>query len=169
MRRRSVYGLGLFLGSVAAFALGFGHPHVVQAAPGPRERSSVEQVMATDAGKAALARAGVSEARFREMLSKLSPEQKQELEKLAAEQTPKVRLTARLLAAGYTAAEAKERIALLTDEEIARLAESPDATTGGGVVIAVLVAAVVLVAGLVFGWFKWFEPSPTPSEPPPAK
>jgi hypothetical protein len=157
---------GLFLAAFAAFTLAAGHPHVACAAGDPHPQS-VEELLQTEEGKAAIERAGYSPEAFKALLDKLSPEQRRALDEKVRNASPRTRLAARLVAAGYTRAEAEERLARLTDEEIVRLANDPDATTAGAgtgaaVAIAVLVLAVVLVAV----YFLFIE-EPT-AEPPPA-
>ena len=83
----------------------------------------------------------------------------------------KARLAARMRAVGYTEAEANERIRLLTDEEIAELADDPDAMASGtGVTTVVLICSLVFVAALVAWYFVAAEPVEPPApEAPPAK
>jgi len=167
---------GLFLATVAAFSLALGQPRVVLAATGDIAPSAVEQLADTTAGKAALRRAGVSAEKFKLMLATLAPGQRQKLEALAEKLTARARLSARMIAQGYTQAEADQRLALLTDAEIARLADDQDAMASGRGVwfIAALVGAVMaLVVSLYFMALEEplpEEPEPAPQPtPPPAK
>lgn len=167
--------LGLFLMAFAAFSIALGHPHVVLAATDSVEPSGVEKVLGTEQGRATLAEAGLSAEQAKTMLAALSPQQRSALDDMAESITCKAQLGARMMAAGYTKAEVDERLALLSEDEIARLAGDPEATTAGtgaGFVIAVLV--VILVAVLVAWYFvaieepaiPYAEPAPVP---PPAE
>jgi|GEM_PF-6967727 len=162
--------LGLFLMASAAFSVALGHPRVALATTESVEPSGVEKALGTEQGRAALARAGLSAEQARTMLAALSPEQRSALDDMAASITPKAQLGARMMAAGYTKAEVDERLALLSDDEIATLAGDTEATTAGtgaGFVIAVLV--VILVAVLVAWYFVAIEePAIDYSEPAPA-
>jgi len=133
---------GLFLAAFAAFWLALGQPRLALAAS-EKPAPSAEQVRA--------------------MLERLSPEQREALENKAC-------LAAKMLAVGYSAKEIKGRLALLTPEEMVRLARNPEATTGGkfaGFLLAV--AAVIIVALLITGYFVAVEEPPPPPEPPPAR
>jgi len=155
--------LGLFLAALAAFSIALGQPHVALAA-NESDLSAVDKLIKTPDGKAALARVGLSEAKFNELLGRLSPDQKKELASLIDKSTPKSRLTAKMIAAGYTAAEAKERLALLSDDEIAKLADDPDAMTAGTQAIAVAIAIVITL--LILWVYFATEPAPEPAPSP---
>ena len=167
---------GLFLATVAAFSLALGQPRVVLAATEDIDPSAIEQLADTRAGKAALGRAGVSAEKLKLMLARLSPGQRQKLEAFAEKLTPRARLGAKMIAEGYTRAEADERLALLTGAEIAKLADDPDAMAAGKGVwfIAALVGALMaLIVSLYFMALEepvLEEPEPEPKPgPPPAK
>jgi len=140
----------LFLAALAAFSLATGYAPVVQAAS---DLSAAEQVIDTPEGKAALENAGVSSDKARAMLSTLTPEQRERLNEMVKDITPKARLTAGMLAAGYTMDEAQARLAVLTDAEIAKLASDPEGMTSGGYVATV---GVILIALLVFMLVSWY-------------
>lgn len=153
--------VGLFLASFAAFALGLGQPHA--AAAGAVDLSRIENLMDTQEGRAALARAGVSAEGFTRMLAGLSPEQRRTIAEMAGAASPEARLGARMTAEGYTQAEISERLALLSNDEIARLADDPEATSSGtGVSTVILVLCLALVVVLVGYYFMFFEPEPPP-------
>jgi len=157
MTGRKAYNLGLFLAAFAAFALGVGHPHIAQAAEevGP---AAFESLMNTPEGKAALTRAGLSDAKLKTMLAALSSEQQKALAEAAAGLLPRARLTAQLKAEGYNDTEIGDRLAVLTDQEIAELARDPEAMTSGtGVGTIVFLLALVLVAVLVAWYFVAIE------------
>ena len=173
MARKYLQGLGLFLATFAAFALAAGYPNTALAAAGKTDLSRVETLIRTDSGKAALTKAGVTAEQFNTMLGKLTPEQRGRIEKMAAAATPKARLAAGMLAAGYTQKEIDERLSLLRNDEMAKLADSPDAVTAGtGVGTVVLIVVIVLVIVLTAWYFVAVEdptePDPEP-EPAPAK
>ena len=81
------------------------------------------------------------------------------------------RLVAGMLAAGYSPEEVRGRLALLTTDEMVRLADNPEATTGGKFVGILLAAALAfIVALLVGGYFVAVEePVPPAPQPPPAR
>jgi len=167
MTGKRISGLGLFLATVAAFALGAGLP-AAYAGSGTTDRSSVDKAVDSAEGKAALAKAGISLARVKAALAKLTPEQKAELERTARRAAARATLRAKLVADGYTADEINERLALLADDEIARLAEDPAATeAGAGVGTVVFVLSLALIAVLVTVYFLTEEPPPI--DTPPAK
>lgn len=168
MAKKYLQCLGLFLASAAACALAVGYPHTALAVTGQPGPSDVEKVLDTEAGKTALAEAGLSAERFKTMLASLSPEQQAKLEQMVRDITPKARLAAGMRAAGYTDNEVRERLALLSDEEIAKLADSPDAVTAGtGVGTVVLIIIIVFVAVVVAWYFVAIE-DPEGSGPPAA-
>lgn len=169
MAKKFLRGLGLFLAMFAAFALAVGHPNTALAAAGTTAPSRIEKLIGTEAGKAALARAGVTAEQFKTMLAKLTPEQRANVEKIAADATPRARLAAGMLAAGYTQKEINERLALLTNDEMAKLADSPDAlTAGAGVGTVILVVLLVFVAVLTAWYFVAVEDPEAAPEPAPA-
>ena len=170
MTGKRVQCLGLFLATFAAFLLALGQPGGVLGDTGKTDLSAVEKFMTTKDGSEALAKAGISVEKLQAMLAELSPEQRASLEKTLASIGPKVRLGAKMEAAGYSKAEANERLALLSDAEIAKLAADPEGMTSGGF-IAVL-AVLIMVAAIWY--FVVIEdpgtPPPAPQpEPPPAK
>lgn len=169
MAKKYLQCLGLFLASAAACALAVGYPHTALAVTGqPGGPSDVEKVLDTEAGKTALANAGLSAEQFKTMLASLSPEQQAKLEQMVRDITPKARLAAGMRAAGYTDNEVRERLALLSDEEIAKLADSPDAVTAGtGVTTVVLIILLVFIAVVVAWYFVAIE-DPEGSGPPAA-
>lgn len=177
MTGKHLHTTGLFLASIAAFSIGLGQPRTVFAAGAEPDLARIQKLVETKEGKAVLARAGVSAAQFKLMLGKLSTEQRQTLESALARLTPEARLCARLIAAGYTKAEAEERIAILTQDELARLADNPEATTGGGAVAGAVAALLVFLAVLLVSWYfvaiedpDVDRPSPRASPaPPPAE
>ena len=157
--------VGLFMAAIAAFSLACGNPQVVFAAT---PDSPVEQALNTAQGRAALARAGISPDQFKTMLQSLSPEQRARLDEMASDMTPRAILAARMTAQGYTKPEVDERLAVLTQDEVASLAGNPEATVGGaGVGSAIFILALVIVACLVVFYFAFWEPAPS-SPPPPA-
>lgn len=174
---KHLHTVGLFLASMAAFSVGLGQPRTVFAADAETDIARIQKFIETREGRTVLARAGVSPAQFKLMLGKLTTEQRQSLWSALARITPEARLAARLVAAGYTKAEAEERIALLTQDEVARLADNPEATTGGGAVPSVVAALLVLLAALLVSWYfvaiedpELERPSPKASPaPPPAE
>ncbi len=169
MAKKYLQGLGLFLATFAAFALAVGYPNSALAAAGETDLSQIETLIGTEAGKIALARAGVTAEQFKTMLAKLTPEQRAKVEKMAGDATPKARLAAGMLAAGYTQKEIDERLALLTNDEMAKLADSPDAVTAGtGVGTAILIVLLVLVAVLTAWYFVAVEDPGVEPEPEPA-
>ncbi len=177
MTGKKLHSVGLFLASIASFSVGLGQPRTVFAAGAEVDIARMQKLIETKEGKAVLARAGISAAQFALLLRKLSSEQRRTLESALARITPEARLTARLVAAGYTKAEAEERIALLTYDEVARLADNPEATTGGGAIASALAALLVLLAALLVSWYfvaiedpELDVPSPrTSPAPPPAE
>ncbi len=171
MAMKSPHGAGLFLAAFAAFALAAGVPQIVLAAPPQADLADVESLIETEEGKAALDKAGVSAEEFKTMLSKLSPERRAEIENMVRDITPKARLTAEMKAAGYTQEEVDERLSVLSDDEIAKLSASPDATAGGtSVATVVLIALLVFMAVLVAWYFVAVEDPEGggPAEPAPA-
>lgn len=169
MAKKYLQGLGLFLTTFAAFALAVGHPNNALATAGRADLAQIETLIGTEAGKAALAQAGVTAEQFKAMLAKLTPEQRAKVEKMAADAAPKARLAAGMLAAGYTQKEINERLALLTNDEVAKLADSPDAVTAGtGVGTAILVVLLVFVAVITAWYFVAIEDPESPPEPVPA-
>lgn len=170
MTGRMCQSAGLFLAAVAAFALGFGAHHVARA----DNPSDIDKMIETEAGQAALQKAGLSAGQFKAVLSKLTPAQRATIEEMARDLTPRARLTARMVAAGYTVDEARERIALLTDGEIAKLADDPNAvSSGSGVGAAIVIICLIFAVILVAAYFIVAE-EPPPEEdekpaPPPAK
>lgn len=169
MAKKYLQGLGLFLATFAAFALAVGYPSSALAAAGKTDLSQIEKLVGTEAGKAALARAGVTAEQFKTMLAKLTPEQRAKVEKMAGDATPRARLAAGMLAAGYTQKEINERLALLTNDEMAKLADSPDAVTAGtGVGTVILVVLLVFVAVLTAWYFVAIEDPDVQPEPEPA-
>ena len=168
MTHRYLECTGLFLGTLAAFFLALGQPHVVLAATGERDLCRVEKLAETAEGKAALAKAGISARDFKAALARLSPEQRQRLEKMARNITPRTRLAAKMSAEGYSPAEVNERLVLLADDEVAKLADNPDAATAGagvGTIAFVLILVVVVVA---ITWHFVVMEGPTEEEAPPA-
>lgn len=148
-----VSSLGLFLAVFAAFSLATGS-HVFAAG----EPTVIEKAFATDAGKSALEKAGVNQAKFSEMVAKLTPEQRVKIEGMLKGVTPEARLASRMLATGYTEKEAAARIASLSSDEVAKLAVSDEATASAGeagIWIAALV--VVVVALLIFLYYMAIE------------
>jgi len=154
---------GLFLAMTAALALGFGTPRAM-AADAQDGKASIEQALSTPEGQAALARAGLSADQLKAELAKLTPEQRAELEKQMAEPTAKARLGARMMAAGYSRTEAAERLAMLTDDEAAKLADNPEATTGG--TNPILFGLAIAVVALLVALFFVTEPAPEEPEAP---
>lgn len=168
MTKKVLQSAGLFLATFAAFALAVGHPHTALAAAGKTDLSRVEKLIDTEAGETALARAGVSADEFKTMLAKLTPEQRTKVETMARNASPRARLTAGMLAAGYTKEEINKRLDLLTNEEMAKLADSPDAVTAGtSVGTAVAVVLIVFIAVLVAWYFVAVE-DPEAADPAPA-
>ena len=164
MTGKHVQRFGLFLATFAVLALALGQPQTALA--GDVGASDIERLMSTEEGRAALDSAGLSPDRFKAMFAALSPRQQEALVNLARDAAPKARLRARLLAEGYTEAEVNDRLALLTDDEIARLAADPGATeAGSGVGTVLFVICLVLVAVLVAWYFVAAEPVAEP-EPP---
>lgn len=158
MAKKYLQCLGLFLASAAACALAIGYPHTALAVTGQSDLSDVEKVLDTEAGKTALANAGLSAEQFKTMLASLSPEQQANLKQMVRDITPRARLAAGMRAAGYTDNEVRERLALLSDEEIAKLADSPDAVTAGtGVTTVVLIIIIVFVVITVAWYFVAIE------------
>jgi uncharacterized small protein (DUF1192 family) len=156
--------LGLFLASLAAFGLGLGVHRTARA----EQAGNMVKVMDTEAGRAALARAGVTAEQFKAMLDRMTPEQRAHIEAKALSLTPEARLTARMVAAGYSVAEAKERVAVLSGDEIVRLADDPNAVSSGagagaGIAIVVLVFLVILVV-IYYAFME--EPREYESAPP---
>ena len=172
MAKNHLQGLGLFLATFAAFALAVGYPNTAFAAAGKTDLSQIEKLIGTEAGKVALARAGVTAEQFKTMLAKLTPEQRARVENMAGDATPKARLAAGMLAAGYTQKEINERLALFTNDEMAKLADSPDAVAAGtGVGTVILVVLLVFVAVCTAWYFVAIEdpdvepgPAPAPAE-----
>ena len=121
MENRRSYNVGLFFGVMAALALGFGMPQATAAAQADVEMS-VEQ---------------------------LTPEQQAALVEAAMEASPHVRLAVEMANQGYEEAEILERLAMLTDEEVAKLADEPVAMEAGAVhgaiVLAIIVVAVLIL------------------------
>ncbi len=121
MDNRRFYNVGLFLGVMAALALGLGMPQA-----------------------AADAQADVEMA-----VEQLTPEEQEALVEAAMEASPHVRLAVMMANQGYGEAEILERLAMLTDEEGAKLADEPVAMEAGAVpgalVVAILVVAVLLL------------------------
>ena len=155
MRVRTWQNVGLFLAMCAAFSLAFGYQH---AAVAGGNASLVEQTMSSEQGKAALEKAGVTPEQFATMYKSLTPEQKSQLESMVRDATPRAILSARMMEQGYTQAEAAQRLALLSNEEVARLAGNPDSTASGGAVEGlVFVLCLVLVAILVAWYFVAVE------------
>ena len=166
MAKKYLQCLGLFLASVAACALAAGYPHTALAATGQPGLADVEKMLDTEAGKTALAKAGLSAEQFKTMLASLSPEQQAKLEQMVRGITPRARLAAGMRAAGYTDNEVRERLALLSDEEIAKLADSPDAVTAGaGVTTVVLIILIVFVVIAVAWYFIAIEDPEGPGPP----
>ncbi len=116
MENRRSYNVGLFFGVMAALALGFGMPQATVAAQADVE-TAVEQ---------------------------LTPEQQAALVEAAMEVSPHVRLAVEMANQGYEEAEILERLAMLTDEEVAKLADDPVAMEAGAVWGAILVTSLVV-------------------------
>jgi hypothetical protein len=169
MTGRRYQSLGLFLAAIAAFGMGFGAHHVAQAA----NPTDAEKMIGTDAGRAALQKAGLSAEQFKAMLSKLTPGQRATVEEMARDLTPKARLTARMVGAGYTLEEAKDRIAVLTGDEIAKLADEPNAvSSGAGVGAAIVIITLIFAVVLIMIYYVFVEEPPDEdetSDAPPAK
>jgi hypothetical protein len=173
MKSRFSYGLALFLATAAAFSIGLGHPRAALAADDTADLATIEKLIDTPAGKTALERAGVSADDFKAMLGRLSPEQKKAIAEKIGRMQPKARLAAQMVRAGYTPRQAAERIAVLTDDEIATLTGDPDAMASGGAVGTIFVIVLMVLAAILVSWyFVAIEPEPVPpgaDEPPPAK
>ena len=175
MHGKYLHCWGLFLAAFAAFSLALGQPQVLLAATEKVNLSDVERMIDTKEGRAALAKTGISAEKFKAMLARLSPEQREKLGNMVKNSTPEARLTARMMAAGYTKPEVDQRLAVLTADEIATLADDPAAMTAGtGVCTVILVTLLVLVAVGVSWYFvaieEPIEPAPAPeAEAPPAE
>lgn len=165
MTGRFLQSGGLFLAALAAFSLAVGHPQAVLAAEGDPDLAAIHKFAETPEGKEVLARAGLSPEHFRTMVGRLSAGQRRQLEGLICQAAPEARLRARLVDVGYTPAEADERIALLTEGEIARFADDPEATTAGTGVATVGVIILVALAALVAAWYFVAIEEPVPEEP----
>ena len=167
--RVRVTSLGLFLAVFAAFALAAGSPAVAAG-----ETTVIEKTFASDAGKTALEKAGISAEQFSEMVGKLTSEQRAKVEGMLTGMTPEARLSTRLLAAGYTEVEVAARIATLSSDEVAKLAASDQATSSaGGVGTVIFIAALLIVALVIALYFMALEepydetPRAMPVEPAP--
>jgi hypothetical protein len=155
------FNLGLFLAACAATLLAMGSPQAAAANPTAR----AEELVRTPEGQAALARYGLTPERFSEMLERLTPAQRARVERLLRQADPRSRLETRLIASGYTPAEARERLAALSDDEIAALADHPDAMTAGtsdGVIVGF--AALLLVIVFLVIYFLFIEDDLAPPE-----
>ncbi|MFH1732312.1 MAG: PA2779 family protein [Planctomycetota bacterium] len=166
MVKKYLQCLGLFLASAAACALAIGYPHAALAVTGQPGLSDAEKMLDTEAGKTALAKAGLSAEQFKTMLASLSPEQHAKLEQMVRDITPGARLAAGMRAAGYTDSEVRERLALLSDEEIAKLADSPDAVAAGTSVTTVVLIILLVFVAIVVAWY--FVAVEDPGAPPAA-
>jgi hypothetical protein len=146
------FNLGLFLAVCAATLLGMGSPQAAAANP----TAGTERIAGTPEGKAALARYGITPERFSEMLKKLSPEQRATVDRMMRQSDPRTILETRLVASGYTPTEARDRISVLSDKEIATLAAHPDAMTAGtsdGIVLGFAVLVLVIIFVVVYFLF----------------
>jgi uncharacterized repeat protein (TIGR01451 family) len=161
---------GLFLAAMAATILGMGGAQTVLAANPEMQMMEIEKLLQTDHGKTAMAKLGLSLDDVRELTKKLSPEQLRSLQKMAKDAHPKARLTARMVAAGYTLDEAKERISVFSDVEVTKLANDTTYMDGGegrGAVALILLLLLALL-GLLWWWLSGEDDDEEPAiEPEP--
>ena len=117
MSNGSFFSIGLFLGVMAALALGFGMPQA----------------------------AAASQANVEAAVEQLTAEQQAALVEAAMETSPHVRLAVMMANQGYGEAEILERLAMLSDEEVAKLADEPVAMEAGA---KLPIAATVALIGI---------------------
>ena len=147
MRGKRLSSIGLFLAAVAAFALGIGHSNVALADATAKADGAVSKAKAE--------------------FAKMTPEQQREFVAKLLRESPRARLAVQMAREGYTPAEVKERLALLTDDEVAKLAGDPEAmNAGAGVSTAIFILSVLVIGLLIVVYFAAVEPVP---EPPPAR
>ncbi len=146
MTTSRTFNLGLLLATMAALALGMGYPTAAMA----------DQASSPDADKLA------------EAVEQLAPEQRLALVQSVTAVSPEARLAVRMVNRGYSIDEVQDRLALLTDCEIEKLAGDPEALeAGAGVGIVVFLLSLVLVAALVAWYFIVEDPgTPDPHQPP---
>ncbi|MFW6158526.1 MAG: PA2779 family protein [Planctomycetota bacterium] len=148
MTRKAFCNLGLFLATMAALALGLGHPQVTFAGE-------------TDA---------LAPETLTETVERLSPEQRRALVDAAVVASPRARLAVKMANQGYTTDEIRDRLALLSEKEIETLAGEPEAMEAGGSVgTVVFVFSLALVAAIVAWYFMFQEPVEVEPPPPPAE
>ncbi len=151
--------MALFMAAAAATVLGLGGPQTVLAANTDYQAMQLETLLQTEHGKAAMARLGLSLDDVQEMTRKLSPEQLRRLERLARDAHPKARLTAQMIASGYSLEEAKERISVLSDDEVTKLANDPAFMHPGSGTRGIAIVVILLLAllGLLWWWLSGDE------------